>query len=424
MTILVVGASGLIGGEILKALRQAGYMARGASRNRPHEETPASWLELPFAELEKAQAWLPYLQDVQVVVNCLGIISEQQAGDFDRLHSQIPRALFAACEQSGVQQIIQLSALGASLEASTPYWRSKAEADTALLSRPLRATVIRPSLVYGEGGASTRLFTLLSTLPVLCLPYALQARVQPLHVADLADAVVYLVQCPEQAPRELAAVGPRATNLADYLRDLATGMALPAPRVFNLPAEFAKPLAWLASLRAGSALTPDSLTMLAESAAGGNTADSEAFRQCVSRPLRDPKTFATPAQRGNAVLAWALPALQYGLAFLWLWTAYVSWFVWPQAESEAWLLACGVPASLTREMLMGAVLLDAAIGVRLLWRPPRWHWLAQLLLVSCYTLLLSVCLPEFWHHPFGPLSKNLPLIIVLALCWRLSEERD
>ena len=423
MTILVVGASGLIGSAILQALRDAGYAARGASRSRPAAETPSSWLELPFEALETPSAWLPLLHDVHVVVNCIGIISEQRVGDFDRLHSRIPQALFAACEQVGVQQIIQLSALGACVDASTPYWRSKAAADQVLLSRNMRATVIRPSLVYGEGGASTRLFRMLSTLPVLCLPYAQQAQVQPVHVADLAEAVVNLIRQPEHAPRELAAVGPRAMSLAEYLQELATGMKLPAPRIFSLPVILAKPLAWLASLKAGSALTPDSLIMLAESATGSNTADCAVMRRTLARPLRDPQSFTALAQRTNAVLDWALPALQYALAFLWLWTAYVSWFVWPQVESQAWLHACGIPASLADETLLAAVLLDAAIGLRLLWRPPRWLWLGQLLLVLAYTILLSVCLPTFWQHPFGPVSKNLPLIVVFALCWRLSDNK-
>ena len=75
-------------------------------------------------------------------------------------------------------------------------------------------------------------------------------------------------------------------------------------------------------------------------------------------------------------------------------------------------------------MLLAASLTDAAIGVSLLLRPRRWLWGLQLALVGGYTMVLSVCLPQFWLHPFGPLSKNLPLLAVMAVMWRASARKD
>ena len=103
---------------------------------------------------------------------------------------------------------------------------------------------------------------------------------------------------------------------------------------------------------------------------------------------------------------------------MWLVTAYVSWFGWPHAESRSWLAACGVPAALQEPLLLAASITDATIGVLLLFRPRRWLWAAQLALVGGYTVMLSVFLPYFWAHPFGPLLKNLPLLALMALLWR------
>ena len=50
--------------------------------------------------------------------------------------------------------------------------------------------------------------------------------------------------------------------------------------------------------------------------------------------------------------------------------------------------------------------------------PRRWRlavWWSQVALMLFYTAVLTVFLPEFWWHPYGPLSKNLPILAVLAL---------
>ena len=473
MTILVLGATGLIGQHLLAALRAAGHTAIGASRREP--AGGGAWRELDFAALTSAAAWLPLLDGVDAVVNCVGILREYRAGDFERLHHLAPAALFAACEQAGVKRVLHLSALGSTADAPTAYWRSKAAAEHALARHALDSTIVRPSLVYGAEGASSKLFLALATLPAVLLPAAHSSRVQPVHIDDLCAVMLALLPMPVAPggglasasvlagptapyPRELAAVGPRAMSLAEYLACLHTGLSARhaltafaataaasailidapsasapspgaslagAPLVLELPMPAAMLAARIASLHPASALTPDSLRMLAASANGCNTADPAPMHALLDgRALRDPVSFAAPAQKPAAVLSWAMPLATTSMAALWLWTAFVSWFVWPHADSITWLTACGIPASLGEAALAGASLLDAAIGCALLLRPRRWLWALQLALVGGYTVAMTLFLPEFWLHPFGPLSKNLPILALLLLMWCLHEERN
>ena len=421
MKILVLGATGLIGGHVLRALRAGGCTVIGASRRRPADECPEGWIEMDFGRMDNEGAWLPVLAGVDAVVNCVGIIREAHAGDFDRLHRAAPVALFAACQRIGVRRVVQMSALGSHPDAATGYWRSKGAADADLLARPLRATVVRPSLVYGEDGASSVMFRILATLPLLMLPKAHEARVQAMHVDDLAAVVLKLVTMEGEAPRELAAVGPRATTMAGYLGALRGGMQAPPSLVLDLPMPIARLVARATALAPSSALTPESLRMLAQSADGGNTADVGPVAALLGRPLRDPAWFARPALRIAATWSWAEPLVAMVVALLWLITAWVSWFGWPHALSAAWLAACGVPTGLREPMLLAASLLDAGVGALLLLRPRRWLWAAQLALAGGYTVIMSVCLPAFWLHPFGPLSKNLPLLALMLLMWRASK---
>lgn len=108
------------------------------------------------------------------------------------------------------------------------------------------------------------------------------------------------------------------------------------------------------------------------------------------------------------------------MAFLWLLTAYASWFGWPHDESLSWLAQCGLPQAWAGPVLLAASLFDASIGVALLFTRQSWIWPAQMTLVLGYTAIMSACLPQFWMHPFGPLSKNLPVLMLMFMMWRLS----
>ncbi|WP_043817627.1 DoxX-like family protein, partial [Rubrivivax gelatinosus] len=125
-----------------------------------------------------------------------------------------------------------------------------------------------------------------------------------------------------------------------------------------------------------------------------------------------------PALRAKAEAGWTVPLLRLALAALWLVTAWVSLFVFPRDESLALLARSGVPEALRLPALFGAAGLDAVFGVATLW-PGRHRrlWALQAALVLGYSAVIGVALPEFWAHPYGPLTKNLPILALLALLW-------
>ncbi|MDY7538653.1 SDR family NAD(P)-dependent oxidoreductase [Undibacterium sp. RTI2.1] len=100
MNILVLGATGLIGSNVAVALLQSGYKVIAASRNKPtatpvnqksaKSATSSQWREIDFVGMTTEQAWLPHLKNIDVVINCVGIIREVKAGDFDVLHRAAP----------------------------------------------------------------------------------------------------------------------------------------------------------------------------------------------------------------------------------------------------------------------------------------------------------------------------------------------
>ncbi|HZC01137.1 MAG TPA: DoxX-like family protein, partial [Gammaproteobacteria bacterium] len=94
---------------------------------------------------------------------------------------------------------------------------------------------------------------------------------------------------------------------------------------------------------------------------------------------------------------------------------------YPIAQSLELLEAVGLTGTLALTTLYAASLLDIALGVATLIYPRAWLWGLQLGVVLLYSLIITLCLPGFWLHPFGPLLKNLPILAILLALFYLEE---
>jgi hypothetical protein len=103
------------------------------------------------------------------------------------------------------------------------------------------------------------------------------------------------------------------------------------------------------------------------------------------------------------------------LAAMWLVTGALSLGIYPQADSLGLLERVGLQGATALATLYLAATLDTALGLLTLFRPSKFLWQAQAMLIVAYTLIISLWLPEFWLHPFGPILKNLPILMLLWL---------
>ncbi len=420
MRILLTGASGLIGQRLQATLLDAGHVVLCAQRSAPKEAHPQlAFLPVDFTKDTDKSIWLARLRDVDAVINAVGIFQERGEQTFATLHTDAPCALFAACaETASVQCVIQVSALGADAQASTLYHRSKRAADDFLASLPLNAVIVQPSLVYGPEGASARLFRILASMPFMVRFGTAEQLVQPIHVDDVATAIVALLREPVAASRRVPLVGPRALPFTDYLATLRAAMGLGRLRVLKLPAWVGR---CAASLGVGM-FSRDTLSMLDR----GNHADPAATRQLLGRDPVDPARFVSHpgAERMQARMGWLLPPLRWSIAFVWIATAFVSAGVYPAELSYQLLERTGVPPALGPLMLYGASAFDLAMGLGiLLLKRRRWLWWTQLVLIGFYTLVIAWKLPEFLVHPYGPLTKNVPMLAAIWLLLHTEEPR-
>lgn len=419
MRILLTGASGFIGRHVCRALLSDGHDVTVCARN-PSAVTAClpgvNAIEADFSRDHAPADWLPRLAGIECVINAVGIIRETPTQSFDALHTRAPKALFAACTSAGVSRIIQISALGADEAAQTAYHLSKKAADDFLRTLDLEWIIVQPSLAYGPGGASAQLFNRLAAAPLIMLIGRGEQRVQPIHVDDLAELIAKCVMTKSCVRQTIAAVGPRATTLREWLNTLRSGMRLPATLNLPLPLRLMRAAALLGDRIPSAPLTRDTLAMLER----GNTADAGPCARLLGRTPTAIEHFI-PCDQAAAIasaarLSIALPLLRWSIALLWLVSGVVSLGIYPVEASYALLARTGVSAGLAPFALYAAAALDIVFGMWILiGRRTTGLWLAQLAVIGAYSAIIAWYLPEFWLHPYAPMVKNIPIAAAIFL---------
>lgn len=285
MKILICGASGFVGCHLLDGLRAAGHhCVRGVRTPRLPDDIAIDYRR----EVQPAQ-WLPKLQGVDAVINAVGILRDSRKHPMQQILAEAPAAMFRACEQSCVKRIVNVSALGVEGTLRTPYFQRRREAEAVLFALPsaLRWLNLRPSVIYGDDGASAKMFRLLASLPVHALPMGGQQTLQPVHVDDVVEAVCRWLNDENAASRSVNAAGAEATTmrgmLDSYRQQSGRGNALHVA----VPGVLIKLAAKAGDLLPFSPLCSDTLTMLN----AGNTGDNTAFQQLLGRPPRGMSSF-------------------------------------------------------------------------------------------------------------------------------------
>lgn len=282
MNILLCGARGFIGSHLRSALEAAGHRVTGgvsaAWGAGPHD------IVVDYARDTDPAIWLPRLQGIEVVVNAVGVLRDSPRRPIAAVHTATPQALFEACAQAGVPQVIHVSALGIEY-STTRYARTKLAAERHLgelrAQGRLLSTILRPSIVFGKGGDSSALFLNLARLPVALLPGpVIDAQIQPVAVTDLAEAVAALIGLPQPPAGPLPCVGPEPVLLGDFIASLRKQLGHGPAHVVRLPDALTTLSAQLGDWVPASPWSSEAVELLQQN----NTAPPAEFEALIGHP--------------------------------------------------------------------------------------------------------------------------------------------
>src|SRR6185503_12858322 len=243
MSVMVLGGTGFIGRHAAAALWARGHCVVIGTRHpkRALKKLPASLRDVElrethFESLTTRYVWKPLLEDVDAVVNAVGILRERGRETYDRVHNMAPTALSAACERLKLR-LIHISALGLRPQALSGFIHSKILAERAIAAGGADYSIVRPSLLDGEGGFGAEWVRRVARWPVHFIPVEARGRMAPLDVRDLGEALAVLCERGGRAEwREVELGGSAKRTMAEHLasmralHDDSAALRIPVPR--------------------------------------------------------------------------------------------------------------------------------------------------------------------------------------------------
>ncbi len=432
MNILVTGASGFIAAQIVSSLITAGHHVTCCVRNTHYAQRifpNSTILSCDFINDTSPDYWIPRLKHIDIVINCVGILYHPNKKVIWAVHNDTPKALFDACVQVGIKKIIHISALAVD-KTTVEYAKSKKAADDYLLTLPIKSVILRPSFVYGRGSyGGSSLFRGLAGLPwFIPVPGNGQQEFQPIHSEDLAKAVLRLIEIPLSESIILNAVGPNRVPLKEVLTTLRSWLGFSKAKLLFIPFAIIRYTSRIGDLIPYSSMNSSSIKMLAQNNISTDE-DTREFHQKIGFVPRDFYTgvFSQPStvqDHWHARLFFLKPALQFSIAFLWIFTALCSAFFYPKANSYHLLGQVGIPEQWQSIFLYGASLIDGLLGISMLfWFQLKKVCVLQISFIIFYTLIISFILPHLWLEPFAPIVKNIPLIVATLVFLAMESDR-
>jgi NADH dehydrogenase len=218
--VTVFGAGGFLGRYVTQSLLKTGVRVRAAERD-PRRAFylkplgPLGQFQSVRAEIGDKASVAAAVQGSDAVINLVGILK----GPFHKVHVEGARNIAEAAAAAGASALVHISAIGADPEAESAYGRSKGEGEEAVRAAFPGATIIRPSITFGQEddfiNRFARMARLMPVLPVLRPNW----KLQPVHAADLGKAIALAALDPgTHAGQTYELGGPNVITMAELNR--------------------------------------------------------------------------------------------------------------------------------------------------------------------------------------------------------------
>jgi uncharacterized protein YbjT (DUF2867 family) len=233
--LLLTGATGLLGRQVLRRLTAGGEPVRCLVRDPRRLGPDRVRVQIALGDLADPPSFRNALRGVRTVVHLAGAIRDQPTGSIEELNGIATWRMVQAAERAGVEHFLFTSALGATSHDRTRFLRAKALAERAVLDSDVRHTILAPSIVYAPGDIFMTLLERLSlVLPVVPVSGRGHALYQPIWAEDVADCIVSALALPPGEGRRYELAGPQTLSHQQIVELMLRAAGRPRPTV-NVP---------------------------------------------------------------------------------------------------------------------------------------------------------------------------------------------
>lgn len=219
LSVLVTGATGFIGSNLIPALLDAGHDVKAMTRHPADYRGPG---QAVGGDVSNPDSLIEPLAGVDVAYY---FIHALESDDFVAKDAAAAKAFSAAAAAAGVQRIIYLGGLGADGADLSDHLKSRREVEHLLAADGIPVTTLRAAVVVGDGGISWEMTRqLVKHLPAMLAPKWVYTRTQPIALPDVIRYLVGVLDKPESAGKTYEVGGPDVLRYIDMMRRAAEVM--------------------------------------------------------------------------------------------------------------------------------------------------------------------------------------------------------
>jgi uncharacterized protein YbjT (DUF2867 family) len=237
--VVVLGASGYVGGRLVPLLLDAGYRVRCLARS-PEKLRGLPWserVEVVRGDLLEADTLPPAFERADVCYYLVHSLGEGDGEDFAERDRRAAASAARVAERAGVRRIVYLGGLGEVDERTSPHLRSRAEVALILAASDVAVTILRAAVIIGSGSASFEMLRhLVERLPVMVTPRWVGTRVQPIAIRDVLRYLLGVIRdLDDRADHDYDIGGPDVLTYLDMMRAYARMAGLRPRLVVTVP---------------------------------------------------------------------------------------------------------------------------------------------------------------------------------------------
>jgi uncharacterized protein YbjT (DUF2867 family) len=244
--LLVIGGTGFLGSMVLPLMLERDYkiklLTRGTGDWRESNlgQYRKLGIKVTVGAFEDDEVLMRAMTDVDAIVNLSGSFRLSQSArdsSFEYVNFQLVEKLLALAKEFEVQRYVQVSCLGARDESPSRFLRSKYDGDTLVTNSDLYWTLLRPSYLFGERFPLIEMIKPLVTFkPFLPVVGSGLNLIEPVHVLEVANAVVDSIYMKESVKKIVDVVGPNRYTLVELLQEVRESLGL-SDRVMTIPSQ-------------------------------------------------------------------------------------------------------------------------------------------------------------------------------------------
>ncbi len=431
INVLVIGAYGLIGQGITERLIAEGYQVTGLGRDlktakRVLPNIP--WIKHDIRDLADAAAWQTVLGEFRTVVNCSGALQDGPNDDLEALHNHAISALAAACVAEDVA-LIQISAVGARADASTPFLASKGRGDAAIRAAGGKWHIFRPGLILASNAyGGTTMLRMLAAFPWVQPIAKPDAKIQTISRDDVAVVVAAAANGTIPYGFEADLVEEEAHSLREVVKQMRHRLGFNSARFEIVLPDFAvTAVSKLADLLSWfgwrSPLRSTAVKVLTEGVQG-TPEDLSRFEVPSATSLSQTlsRTSVGAQDRLFARMALLVPVIFTCLSLFWVASGVIG--IVKVSEASEVLQNVGWSKRLAVASVLFWAVIDIVIGIAFSLRKYAYAACWTAVGVSVFYLAAStLTVPSLWIDPLGPLVKVVPTIVLALVARAVLETR-